>query len=202
MVSLHLSFPLLLAALCVVVSAAKKYTIDDQDKRIKYHGNWERITNNLNFTTGANIDYKGGHMLATSPNSSATMTFYCAYLLKVNSMITKNFQPIPFPPFFLLFLFLILSGIDGLNEIFFSVSTAYFVACLWPYDVSANVNVDGKGASLVDMQDYDSPKFITGGNASVASQIIGSWEWDSNKERTIEITVPPGANFAVLDAFM
>ena len=78
----HLSVPLLLlAVLCLVVSAATNYSVDDQDPLFRYSGpGWERNTQNLNISTGANLDKDGGHMLATSPSSSATITYTCAYL--------------------------------------------------------------------------------------------------------------------------
>jgi hypothetical protein len=100
----HLPLALLLAALCLVVSAATNYSIDDQDPLFKYSGSWERNTINLNVNTGANMDKDGGHMLAT-PGSSATITYTCAYLLKVNYMIIMSSQPISFPTSFFSFHF-------------------------------------------------------------------------------------------------
>ena len=52
----------------------------------------------------------------------------------------------------------------------------------------------------IDMQDH-SPTINTGGNASVASNVVGQWTSNVNLEHTIYITVPPGANFSVFDMF-
>ena len=90
-------------SLVVVVSAATNFSVDDQDPLFIYSGAWERNTLNLNITTGENMDKDGGHMLATSPQSSATITYTCAYLLKVQLYDNESSQPIPFPPFFFFF---------------------------------------------------------------------------------------------------
>ena len=102
--------------------------------------------------------------------------------------------------FFSFFLFLIDSGIDGLNERLFTVASVYFFACLWPYPVSTNYAIDGNPPMTIDMQDH-SPTINTGGNASVASNVVGQWTSNVNLEHTIYITVPPGANFSVFDMF-
>src|SRR5437016_4419986 len=101
---------LLQAALCLVASAqaATNYSVDDQDPLFHYSGHWERITGS------DGMDMDGGHMLASDPGLSATITYTCAYLLEVNSIIIKSSQPILFPPFFSFFNFE--REIDGLNE--------------------------------------------------------------------------------------
>ena len=103
----HLPVALLLqAALCLVASAATNYSVDDQDPLFQYPAQqWQRITTNLNITTGANLDKFGGHMLSNTSGSSATITYTCAYLLKVNSMIVKGSPPIPFAVFLFFFSF-------------------------------------------------------------------------------------------------
>ena len=104
---------LLQAALCL---AATNYSIDDQDPLFQYSGSWQRITTNLN-SAGGNLDKDGGHMLTMTGGSSATITYTCAYLLKVNSIIKKfptDSQPIPFPAL-LLSLFLLDSEADELS---------------------------------------------------------------------------------------
>ena len=97
-------FVALLLAAHLVASAATNYSVDDLDPLFKYSGAWEINTKNLNISTGDNMDKDGGHHLAESPELSATITYTCAYLLKVNNrstlLIIKSSQPIPFPPFF------------------------------------------------------------------------------------------------------
>ena len=97
-------FVSLLLAAHLVTSAAMNYSVDDLDPLFKYSGAWEINTKNLNISTGENMDKDGGHHLAESPELSATITYTCAYLLKVNNrstlLIIKSSQPIPFPPFF------------------------------------------------------------------------------------------------------
>ena len=46
------------------------------------------------------------------------------------------------------------------------------------------------------------PTINTGGNASVASHILGQWTSATNQQHTIHITVPAGANYSVVDMFM
>ena len=94
----HLPVALLLQAALCLASSTANFSIDDQDPLFQYSGSWVRITTNLN-STGGNLDKDGGHMLTYTPGSSATITYTCAYLLKVNSIIIIS-QPIPFPPFF------------------------------------------------------------------------------------------------------
>ena len=104
----QLPIALLQAALCLVASAATNHSVDDEDPLFQYSGTWERNTINLNISTGENLDKDGGHRLASTPDSSATITYTCAYLSKVNSMTIKSAQPIPFSlSFFFLFYFLL-----------------------------------------------------------------------------------------------
>ena len=95
----HLPIALLLQAALCLVAAATNYSIDDQDPLFHYFPNnltvWERITTNVN-SAGGNLDKEGGHRLTGTPGSYATITYTCAYLLKVNSMIIQISQPIPF----------------------------------------------------------------------------------------------------------
>ena len=117
-------------------------------------------------------------------------------------MTIKNSQPIPFP---LLFPFLILSGIDGLNENLFAVHTLYIFSSKWPYPVSADVAIDGKKPLFIDMQDHSPTGTIdTGGNASVASKVVGQWTSPKyeNQIHTINLTVPQGGNISIVDAFV
>ena len=85
---------LLQAALCI--AGATNFSIDDQDSLFHYtpFSNWERITQNFN-KAGGNLDKDGGHMLTYAAGSSATITYTCAYLLKVNSIIKKFPNPPP-----------------------------------------------------------------------------------------------------------
>ena len=106
----HLPVALLLqAALCLVASAATNFSVDDQDPLFQYFPNdptiWERITKNID-STGRNLDMNGGHRLTGTEGAYATITYTCAYLLKINSMIIKSSQSMPesFPPFFFLYL--------------------------------------------------------------------------------------------------
>ena len=115
----------------------------------------------------------------------------------------QKFPTDPLPAFLYLFLYLFLfdSEIDELNEHLFTVASVYFLACLWPYAVSTNYAVDGNAPLTIDMQDH-SPTTNTGGNASVASSVLGQWTSTTNQEHTIHITVPAGADFSIIDMFM
>ena len=100
----HLRVALLLqATLCLVVFAATNHSVDDQDPLFQYFPNdlavWERITTNLN-SAGGNMDKDGGHRLTGTGGTYATITYTCAYLLIVNSMIIISSQPISLPIFF------------------------------------------------------------------------------------------------------
>ena len=108
----HLPVVFLLQVAFCLASTATNYSIDDQDPLFTYSPSWTRITDNLN-SSGGNMDIDGGHMLTRTPGT-ATITYTCAYLLKVNSTI-KNSQPISFPSFFSLSLSLD-SEVDKLNE--------------------------------------------------------------------------------------
>ena len=140
----HLPVALLLqAALCLVASAAKNYSIDDQNPLFKYSGPWQRITHNVNTTTLENLDKDGGHMMTDNSSASATISYTCAYFLKVNPMIIKSFQTIPFPlSFFSFFPFFILEWNRWTNEHLFTVASVYFLACLWSYPVASNYAID------------------------------------------------------------
>ena len=67
-------FVALLLAAHLVASAATNYSVDDQNLLFKYSKGWVRITGDM--------DKDGGHMLAQSPELSATITYTCVYLLK------------------------------------------------------------------------------------------------------------------------
>ena len=112
----HLPVALVLqAALCLVASAATNYSIDDQDPLFQYFGSWQRITTNLN-SAGGNLDDNGGHMLTYTAGSTATITYTCACLLKVNSKIFKKFPTDSHPPYFyFLSTFFFDSEVDGLK---------------------------------------------------------------------------------------
>ena len=200
----HLPIALILlqAALCLVTSTASatNHSVDDLNPLFKYSGSWESITKNFN-STGGNQDKDGSHHLATdSPHSSATITYTCAYLSKVNSII-KSTQPIPFLPFFF-FPFLLDSEVDGLNKRLFAVASVYFCAPRWPYKVTTNYGIDGNPPMTVDMQDHTVPATPPGGNATVPSQVLARWTSTANKKHTIHVTVPPKGEFAVVDMFM
>ena len=79
---------LLQVALSLMASATKNHSVDDQDPLFQYFPNdlnvWERITTNLNIT-GGNLDKDGGHRLTGTEGTYATITYTCAYFLKVNS---------------------------------------------------------------------------------------------------------------------
>jgi hypothetical protein len=91
--------------------------------------------------------------------------------------------------------------VDGLNDHLFTVASVYYLACLWPYAVSTNYAVDGNPPLTIDMQDH-SPATFTGGNASVASNVLGKWTSTVNQQHTIHITVPAGAEYSIVDMFM
>ena len=190
----------LLLAAHLVASAATNHSVDDLDPLFKYSVGWEINTQNLNISTGANMDKDGSHHLASSPGLSATITYTCAYFSKVNSMIIV---PNRFPCHLSLFslYFTIASEIVGLNEHLFTVASVYFLACLWPYPVSTNYAIDGNPPMTIDMEDH-APTINTGGNASVASNVLGWWISNANQEHTIHITVPAGAQYSVVDMFM
>jgi hypothetical protein len=52
------------------------------------------------------------------------------------------------------------------------------------------------------MQDHSVPPAPPGGNATVASAVLGQWTSTTNQEHTILVTIPPGGQFAVVDMFM
>ena len=76
------------------------------------------------------------------------------------------------------------------------------MACLWPYPVSTNYAIDGNAPITIDMQDHSVPATSGGDPATVASGVLGHWTSDANQEHTIRVTIPNGANFAVVDMFM
>lgn len=193
-----LPFALLQAALCLVASAATNYSIDDQDPLFQYSGTWIRVNTNFN-PSGGNLDRDGGHMLTYTPGSSATITYTCACLLKVNSIIKKF--PTDFLPT-LFFLFFLDCKINGLNERLFAVASVYYLAALWPYAVSTDYGIDSNPPVTIDLQDHSIPPQAQGGNATVASGVVGQWTSTANQEHTIHITIPSGGQFAVVDMFM
>ena len=195
----HLPVALLLqTALCL--ASATNYSVDDQDPLFQYSGTWIRVNTSLS-PTGVNLDEDGGHMLTYTPGSSAMITYTCTYLLKVNSII-KNSQPLPFPPFFFFFLFLLDSEIDGLNKRLFTVASVYFLSTLWPYPVSTAYGIDGNTPMTIDLQDHSVPATSTDNNATVASGVVGQWTSTANQQHTIHITIPVGGQYAVVDMFM
>ena len=200
----HLPVVLLLlqAALYLVASAATNYSVDDLDPLFLYFGSWENNTKNLN-STGGNLDFDGSHHLSTMAGSYATITYTCAYLLKVNSII-KSSQPIHFPTFFFLFLFFLDSEVDGLNKRLFAVASVYFCATRWPYAVSTDYWIDENPPIWVDMQDHSVPAAVPTINATIPSGVVGWWKSTANQEHTIQVTIPPNAtlSFAVVDRFM
>jgi len=140
------------------------------------------------------LDRDGGHMLTYTAGSSATITYTCAYLLKANRF--------PSHLSFSFFLFLLGSEIDELNERLFTVASVYFLAALWPYPVSTDYGIDTAAPLTIDMQDHSVPATVPGGNATVASGVVGQWTSTANQEHTIHVTIPPGGDYAVVDMFM
>ena len=188
---------LLQVALCL--AAATNISIDDQDPLFHYYGSWQRITTNLN-SAGVNLDMDGGHMLTYTAGSSATITYTCAYFFQINPVIGSS-QRFSSHISFFLFLFLLDSEIDRLNERLTTVASVYFLSTLWPYSVSTDYAIDGNTPITIDMQDHSAPA-TSGGNATVASGVVGQWTSSVNQEHTILVTIPPGGTYAVVDMFM
>ena len=84
----------------------------------------------------------------------------------------------------------------------FTVASVYFYATLWPYAVSTDYGIDNNPPLTIDMQDHSVPATSGGGNATVASGVVGKWTSNVNQEHTIHITIPPGGQFAVVDLFV
>ena len=76
------------------------------------------------------------------------------------------------------------------------------MAPLWPYPVSTVYGIDGNTLLTIDMQDHSVPATAPGGNATVASKVVGQWTSTANQEHTIHVTIPAGGDFAVVDMFM
>ena len=78
----------------------------------------------------------------------------------------------------------------------------YFLTSLWPYPVSTDYAIDGNTPLTIDMQDHSVPATKPGGNATKASDVVGHWTSTVNQEHTINVTIPAGAEFAIVDMFM
>ena len=52
------------------------------------------------------------------------------------------------------------------------------------------------------MQDHSVPETIEGLNATKASDVVGQWTSNANQKHTITVTIPAGAQFAIVDMFM
>ena len=90
----------------------------------------------------------------------------------------------------------------GLNEHLITVASVYFLANLWPYPFSTDYGIDGNKPMTIDMQDHSVPATPPGGNATVASAVVGQWTSTVNEEHTIHVTIPAGGQYAVVDMFM
>ncbi len=127
-----------------------------------------------NFIT---LNEGGYHMLTRDPNARATFEFTGKYFGKEPILTTRRHQ-------------------DYLPGV-----AIYFMSSLWPYDVTTQVQLDSRPSQLLNLRDLNSPD--TGdGWETVQSHIVWAAKGLDNTRHTLTITVGPGEEWAIVDAFM